>query len=50
MSALSSFVTGCVVGAVFAIMALPVPAPQSLAGVLGVAGLAVGYAVIRSVL
>jgi len=39
-----SFTTGFTVGAVFAFLSLPVPAPAVLAGVTGVMGLWAGYA------
>lgn len=50
MNELSSLALGFLVGAIFAIFALPVPAPANLAGVLGIVGLTVGYALVRSVL
>ncbi|SHK50812.1 XapX domain-containing protein [Desulforamulus aeronauticus] len=38
-----STVTGFAVGVLFAKLKLPVPAPATLAGVLGVVGLFLGY-------
>ena len=35
--------TGAVVGLIFALLRLPVPAPQVPAGVAGVVGLYIGY-------
>lgn len=38
-----SLLTGATVGALFALLRLPVPAPQVLGGVLGIIGLWLGY-------
>lgn len=35
--------TGLVVGAIFAVTRAPIPAPKDLAGVVGIAGIVVGY-------
>lgn len=43
MSALAALAAGTVCGAVFAALRLPVPAPPSVAGVLGIVGLWLGY-------
>lgn len=40
-----SIVTGFLVGMVFARFRLPVPAPPTLAGVMGIVGLFLGYVV-----
>lgn len=40
--ALLSIVTGLVVGLVFRLMKLPLPAPNVLAGVLGIVGIFLG--------
>jgi XapX domain-containing protein len=37
--------TGSVVGVLFAVFRLPVPAPPTLAGVAGIVGIFVGYLV-----
>lgn len=42
--------TGAGVGAVFAVFKLPVPAPPVFAGVMGIVGLWIGYALIARVL
>ena len=42
--AILALVTGGVAGFVFGKMHLPVPAPPTLAGVLGIVGLTIGYA------
>ena len=40
---LFALVTGAVVGFAFAKLRLPVPAPPTLAGVLGIIGITLGY-------
>lgn len=40
---LSSLGTGFVVGLIFAFLRLPVPAPNVLAGVMGIFGITLGY-------
>lgn len=44
---IKSLFVGAVVGAVFGLAGLPVPAPVQLAGLAGIAGLMIGYAIIR---
>lgn len=39
-------ITGAGVGAIFALFKLPVPAPPVFAGVMGIVGLWLGYALI----
>ena len=46
MTLLAPFLLGALVGLLFALAGLPVPAPSSLAGVLGVAGLWAGWAAV----
>ncbi len=38
-----SLLTGLAIGIVFARFKLPVPAPQTLAGVMGIVGIFLGY-------
>ncbi|MDA8234583.1 MAG: DUF1427 family protein [Clostridia bacterium] len=38
-----SLATGLLVGVLFSVLKLPVPAPQTLAGVAGIFGLFIGY-------
>lgn len=38
-----SFFTGFITGFVFSLLKLPIPAPQNLAGVMGIVGIFVGY-------
>ncbi|MBI2069905.1 MAG: DUF1427 family protein [Elusimicrobia bacterium] len=42
-----SFLTGLAVGGLFRAINLPVPAPNTLAGVLGVAGLFAGFLLVE---
>jgi XapX domain-containing protein len=43
-------ITGVGVGAIFALFKLPVPAPPVFAGVMGIVGLWIGYALIIRVI
>ncbi len=43
---LLAFVTGAVVGIIFGLIKLPLPAPATVAGVMGVVGLFCGYLVV----
>lgn len=43
MTALLAILTGAAAGAVFGFLRLPVPAPPSVVGVLGILGLWAGY-------
>lgn len=45
-----SIFTGGIAGAIFALFKLPVPAPPVFAGVAGIAGLWVGYAIMSRVI
>ena len=45
---LLSFLTGGLLGATFAVVKLPVPAPQVFAGVTGVIGIWAGYALVAA--
>lgn len=40
--------TGAVMGAVFSLLKLPVPAPQVFAGVAGIIGIWAGYAIVMA--
>lgn len=44
LDALRGLFSGLVVGAAFAMVGAPIPAPPTLGGVLGVVGIAVGWA------
>lgn len=43
-----SLATGFLVGAVFAFFRLPIPAPPTLAAVMGVVGIFLGFLVVNS--
>jgi len=47
---IKSFGTGFVVGVVFALLHLPIPAPSVLAGVMGIVGIFMGYVLIKNLL
>jgi XapX domain-containing protein len=40
-------ITGIVVGGVFSIFKLPIPAPPVFAGLMGIVGLWIGYALVQ---
>ena len=50
MQVILSLVTGMAVGLAFALLRLPVPAPPTLAGLLGIVGIFLGYIVGKRVL
>lgn len=43
MNELMALLAGAAMGFVFALMRLPIPAPPTIAGVLGIVGITVGY-------
>ncbi|MHA1329787.1 MAG: XapX domain-containing protein [Candidatus Hodarchaeales archaeon] len=43
-----AFGTGVMVGVVFALFKLPIPAPPTLSGILGIIGIFIGYLIIRT--
>jgi XapX domain-containing protein len=43
MHELLAIVAGAAVGVLFALMRLPIPAPPTIAGVLGIVGIFAGY-------
>lgn len=43
---LFAFAVGSIVGLLFAVLGVPVPAPPTIAGVAGILGLTIGYSVI----
>lgn len=45
--ALLSLITGAVVGVIFGLLKLPVPAPNALAGIMGIIGIFVGYMLVN---
>jgi len=44
-----AFGTGVMVGVVFALFKLPIPAPPTLAGVLGIVGIYIGYLIVKMI-
>ncbi len=50
MDNLKAFATGFVVGGIFALLKLDVPAPLFLPGIVGILGMFVGYIVISAIL
>ena len=46
---LLSFITGFVVGLIFSAFKLPIPAPPTLAGIMGIVGIFVGYLLWNSI-
>ncbi|MFW6002958.1 MAG: XapX domain-containing protein [Halanaeroarchaeum sp.] len=46
--ALLALVTGTVAGAVFAYLQVPIPAPPTLSGLLGIVGIYLGYKMVQA--
>jgi XapX domain-containing protein len=44
--AVLALITGTVAGAVFAYLQVPIPAPPTLSGVLGIVGIYLGYKIV----
>lgn len=44
---IKALITGLVTGVIFALLKLPIPAPTALAGVIGIAGIFIGYCIIK---
>lgn len=42
-----AFVTGFLTGVVFSLARLPIPAPPTLAGIMGIVGIFAGYLLVR---
>jgi len=49
IQSLQSLGTGFIVGAIFAIVKLPVPAPAVIEGVAGILGITLGYLLIKKI-
>ncbi len=45
---LTATISGLAVGALFSFLKLPVPAPPTIAGVMGVAGIYLGFILVNS--
>lgn len=50
MAALQALALGTAIGAVFALARQPVPAPPTLAGIMGIVGLWAGYSLLARLL
>lgn len=48
IEALYSFIVGSILGGVFALLHLPLPAPITWAGVIGIIGVVAGYKLITT--
>lgn len=49
MDIIKSLLTGAVVGIIFSLLKLPIPAPNAIAGIAGIIGIFVGYIIIKYV-
>lgn len=47
--AVLALLTGTAAGAVFAYLQVPIPAPPTLAGVLGIVGIYLGYKIVEAI-
>ena len=47
MTCILAFSIGLILGAVFSFFKVPIPAPQEIAGVLGIVGVFVGYKLVE---
>jgi len=45
-TALLSLLTGMILGAIFALFKLPIPAPATIAGILGILGIYLGFKIV----
>ena len=45
-----ALITGFIVGAVFRLVRLPIPAPSTWEGILGIVGIFIGYLVVNYIL
>lgn len=50
MEIVYAFGTGAILGAIFGVFKLPVPAPGSVAGVVGIVGIFCGYVLMKSLM
>lgn len=42
-----SLLTGLILGGIFSVIKLPIPAPQTLAGIMGIIGIFLGYTLVQ---
>ena len=47
---LLALVSGIIVGGVFSLIKLPIPAPSNIAGVMGIVGIFLGYVLIKLII
>ena len=45
-----SLITGMIVGIVFGLLRLPIPAPPHIEGILGIIGIFLGYVIVKALL
>lgn len=45
---IKALITGLVVGLLFAVLKLPIPAPPTLAGIMGIIGVFLGFIIVNS--
>lgn len=50
MTAVLALISGLVVGVIFGLLRLPIPAPPSIVGVLGIVGLWGGWSLVQTYL
>ena len=43
-----ALLTGIVMGGAFSLLKLPIPAPQTLAGIMGIVGIFLGYLLVQA--
>ena len=44
---LRALITGVIVGVIFGLVSLPIPAPQVFAGIVGIFGIWLGYSLVK---
>ncbi|SET54294.1 XapX domain-containing protein [Oceanobacillus limi] len=44
---IQSFIAGIVLGAIFSLLNLPIPAPPNFAGIMGIVGIFTGFLIIN---
>ena len=49
MTYILSLATGMITGVVFGLVKLPIPAPDDIRGILGIAGIFIGYMLIQKI-
>lgn len=49
LTPLYALITGLVVGSLFALLDLPIPAPRAFSGILGIIGIYLGYKFVETI-